>query len=141
VYFKEFLKNQFSLITNHLVISPYTGYTRAHRIEITGKIIAGVLPCFNRETGMHQLNKNRYDYGNLTFKDVREGNRRALETVLLNPVKGWEYTRHFGGKGAFPTWKSRNPVPPFTPVILYQTGRWKGIRFLPKLNSWKARDC
>ncbi len=36
-------------------ISPYTGYTREHWIEITGRLLAGVLPYFDRETGMPAL--------------------------------------------------------------------------------------
>ena len=33
-------------------ISPYTGYTREHWIEISGRIIAGFLPYFDNDTGM-----------------------------------------------------------------------------------------
>jgi hypothetical protein len=35
--------------------SPYTGYTRRHWLEITEKLIAGFLPCFDAETGMPRL--------------------------------------------------------------------------------------
>ena len=33
-------------------ISPYTGYTREHWIEIAGRIIAGFLPYFDNDTGI-----------------------------------------------------------------------------------------
>ena len=36
-------------------LSPYTGYTREHWLEIAGKIIAGILPYFKEESGMPEL--------------------------------------------------------------------------------------
>jgi hypothetical protein len=38
---------------------------------------------------------------------------------LLEPKAGWIYTHLFDAKGAFPKWRSTNPVPPFTPVVIY----------------------
>ncbi|HUX59567.1 MAG TPA: DUF2264 domain-containing protein [Bacteroidales bacterium] len=37
---------------NNFKNSPYSGYTREHWLEITEKIIAGVLPYFDKKTGM-----------------------------------------------------------------------------------------
>lgn len=36
-------------------LSPYTGYTRAHWLEITERLIAGVLPYFDPTTGLPKL--------------------------------------------------------------------------------------
>ncbi|HBL76168.1 MAG: hypothetical protein A2W90_08730 [Bacteroidetes bacterium GWF2_42_66] len=80
---KEAQKNQFTHATKNHTLSPYTGYTREHWLEITEQIIAGVLPYFDRETGMPHLNKNSYDYCNLKFKDSREENKRALERSMM----------------------------------------------------------
>jgi Uncharacterized protein conserved in bacteria (DUF2264) len=33
-------------------LSPYTGYTREHWVEIAGRLVAGFLPYFDRATGM-----------------------------------------------------------------------------------------
>ncbi|MBN2288533.1 MAG: DUF2264 domain-containing protein [Candidatus Glassbacteria bacterium] len=33
-------------------LSPYTGYTREHWVEIAGRLIAGFLPYFDKDTGM-----------------------------------------------------------------------------------------
>jgi hypothetical protein len=68
----EIQKNKFKRAVDDYELSPYTGYTRQHWLEITEQIIAGVLPYLNKETGMPQLDKNRYDYWNLKFKDSSE---------------------------------------------------------------------
>ena len=36
-------------------LSPLTGYTRSHWLEITEKLLAGVLPCFNTPSGMPEF--------------------------------------------------------------------------------------
>lgn len=45
-----------------------------------------------------------------------------FEADLLIPHPGWSHTHLFGGKGAFPYWKSKNPVPPLVPIIMYSNG-------------------
>ena len=62
-------------------ISPYTGYTRKHWIEITEKIIAGALPYFNKTTGMPELP------GYPSRKDIEMNDqpdrRQSLERIML----------------------------------------------------------
>jgi hypothetical protein len=36
-------------------LSPYTGYTRQHWLEITERLITGILPYFDLETGIPDL--------------------------------------------------------------------------------------
>jgi hypothetical protein len=45
-----------------------------------------------------------------------------LESNLLIPGNGWNYTHLFGGEGAYPCWNSSDPVPPHIPLIFYVNG-------------------
>ncbi len=45
-----------------------------------------------------------------------------FESVLLQPRAGWADTHLFGGKGAFPFWRSTDPVKPYHPVVFYVNG-------------------
>jgi len=45
-----------------------------------------------------------------------------LEFELLAPRTGWQHSHNFGGRGAFPHWQSRSPVPSNTPVAIYVDG-------------------
>jgi len=48
-------KNAVLKAKDNFQLSPFTGYTREHWLEIAEKIIAGILPYFDRETGMPEL--------------------------------------------------------------------------------------
>jgi hypothetical protein len=66
-------------------LSPYTGYTRAHWLEITEKIIAGVMPYFNPKSGLPELPFQ--DGGFEDFRgDYPKGQvpgQRAMERIML----------------------------------------------------------
>ena len=63
-------------------LSPYTGYTRAHWIEITGKLIAGVMKCFDPETGMPVLVGSPGDTGHFAQLFDVTGSRETFERTL-----------------------------------------------------------
>lgn len=81
----EVQKRQFNFAKDDFHISPYTGYTREHWIEITGQIIAGVLPYLNPETGMPQLADDPAEpaYAKVRDKNPREEGKRALERIMM----------------------------------------------------------
>lgn len=56
-----------------------------------------------------------------------------LEWELLEPRKGWHYSHIFGGRGAWPYWKSREPVPPNTPVAVYVNGTRNRPAIVPRI--------
>ncbi len=45
-----------------------------------------------------------------------------METNFLKSGQGWNSTHLFGGIGAYPSWKSEQPVPPNVPVVFYVNG-------------------
>jgi hypothetical protein len=79
-------KNILKQAVENYPLSPYTGYTRTHWLEITERIIAGVLPYFDKESGMLVLDKDVYDYANLKYNNLREENKRALERSMMAVV-------------------------------------------------------
>ena len=58
------------------------------------------------------------------FSVLRSVNSPAgmFEKEFLTQNDGWNHTHLFGGKGAFPYWKSTKPVSPLIPVIIYTNG-------------------
>ena len=65
-------------------LSPYTGYTRAHWLEVCEKLIAGVLPYFDPETGLPELKGVPGETGH--FKLQREfigGRKEAFERSMM----------------------------------------------------------
>lgn len=69
-------------------LSPYTGYTRAHWLEITGRIIAGMMPYFDKNTGMPEFPKvsdgfARYEQN---FQEVNIPALRALERTMIGVI-------------------------------------------------------
>ncbi len=83
------------------IASPYTGYTREHWIEITGKLIAGIMPYFNQKSGMPELKGVPSERGHFVqLFDVtgsREAFDRSLTMVAIytvatgsDRVPGWE---------------------------------------------------
>ena len=83
--YEQVPKNHFKRAKEDLTISPYTGYTRMHWLEITEQIIAGVLPYFNPETGMPQLADDPAEpaYSKIRDKNPREEGKRALERIMM----------------------------------------------------------
>jgi len=46
----------------------------------------------------------------------------ALESELLEPRPGWLHSHNFGGRGAFPFWRSSAPVNSNVPVVVFVNG-------------------
>lgn len=82
---EEIQKKQFNLAKEDFKISPYTGFTREHWLEITEQIIAGVLPYLNPETGMPQLvlDSTETAYEIVRDKNPKEEGKRALERIMM----------------------------------------------------------
>jgi hypothetical protein len=66
-------------------LSPYTGFTRAHWLEITGKIIAGVMPLFDKVTGLPQFPpiEGAFAQYQKNYQEVNIPALRALERTLI----------------------------------------------------------
>jgi uncharacterized protein DUF2264 len=65
-------------------LSPYTGYTRAHWLEICEKMIAGVLPYFDRETGLPTLVGVPGETGHFELqREFIGGKKEAFERSLM----------------------------------------------------------
>lgn len=65
--------------------SPYTGYTRAHWLEIAGQLIAGTLSYVNPETGIFTLPESTGAY--LPLEDFRKENQaRIMERIMVGVV-------------------------------------------------------
>ena len=60
--------------------------------------------------------------GNHSMIKVLQAPPGELEFELLAPRTGWQHSHNFGGRGAFPHWQSRSPVPSNTPVAIYVDG-------------------
>lgn len=59
---------------------------------------------------------------NYSFVKLLEGPAGDLQSEVLQPRDGWQHSHLFGGKGAYPYWRTREPVPPNTPVVVYVNG-------------------
>lgn len=68
-----------------LQISPYTGYTRDHWLEITERIIAGALAHFNKETGLPEFTvpDGFTAYDEIRWKSPVEEEKRILERLMM----------------------------------------------------------
>jgi len=66
-------------------LSPYTGYTREHWIEIAGRLIAGFLPYFDKATGMPDFRGTDAESGHfeLTPGFVGESRNAFGRTMIL----------------------------------------------------------
>lgn len=85
-------------------LSPFTGYTRDHWLEIAGRIVAGFLPYFDRETGMPDFRGEDAESGHFQYTGSFEGESRNAfgRTMILasfycaatggNRVPGWQGT-------------------------------------------------
>ncbi len=64
-------------------LSPYTGYTRQHWLEITEKLIAGIMPYFDPEVGMPQLKGVPGETGHFQKLFDIGGSREAFGRSLI----------------------------------------------------------
>jgi len=80
----------------------------------------------NEETDKIELNTVQY-YSILQSVYSSNG---VFNSELLTPQEGWKNTHLFGGKGTFPYWKSKNPLPPLVPVVIYSNGT-RGRKSMP----------
>ncbi|MDR2679378.1 MAG: DUF2264 domain-containing protein [Tannerella sp.] len=65
--------------------SPYTGYTKAHWLEIAEKLISGALSYVNPETGIFNLPKSTGAY--LELEDFRNENQaRIMERIMVGVI-------------------------------------------------------
>ena len=62
-----------------------------------------------------------------------------LSRELLEPRRGWFHSHIFGGRGAWPYWKSREPVPPNTPVVFYVNGTRGRPAVVPRIELQAER--
>lgn len=65
-------------------VSPYTGYTREHWVEIAGKIIAGFLPYFDPETGIPDFRGTDAESGHFAYTPgFTDESRNAFGRTLI----------------------------------------------------------
>jgi hypothetical protein len=64
-------------------LSPYTGYTREHWIEIAQKIIGGILPYFSSESGMPELVGDPGETGHFAQLFDVGGSKEAFDRSLF----------------------------------------------------------
>jgi len=109
---------QFSQSKDNFSISPYTGYTREQWLEITERIISGVLPYFNEETGLPDLAKTieNTSFDKVRLKNPNEDQKRALERIMMAVVI---YTKATG-KDQVPGYKG-SVTAPFIKAIIKGT--------------------
>lgn len=73
--------------------------------------------ALQREAHQNQLMlKGGNNYSIIRTLQVPTGD---LVADLLEPRPGWLHSHLYGGRGAFPYWHSRAPVPPNLPVVLH----------------------
>src|SRR5262249_28563820 len=60
--------------------------------------------------------------GNHSIMKVLDAPEGLLSQEILEPRRGWLHSHSFGGKGAFPHWRSKAPVPANTIVAIYVDG-------------------
>ena len=87
--------------SENLQLSPYTGYTREHWLEIAGKIIAGLMPYFGPESGMPELKGDPGETGHFAHLFDVGGGREAFDRSLFLVAV---YTAASGGDRV-PGWK------------------------------------
>ncbi|HWA26535.1 MAG TPA: DUF2264 domain-containing protein [Lacunisphaera sp.] len=67
-------------------LSPYTGYTRQHWLEITERLLAGVLPYFDASSGLPKLpapaGETAFNNGSAP-KDVVPVEKQAFERIMM----------------------------------------------------------
>ncbi len=69
--------------TEDRILSPFTGYTRDHWLEITEQLIAGILPYFDPEKGVSRLTGVPGETGHFEQLKVAEDPSETLERSML----------------------------------------------------------
>lgn len=92
---KDVIKQEFKSAISDYKLSPYTGYTREHWLEITAQIIAGVLPYLDTETGIPRFPIENIDYAYEKVRTINAGEdgKRTLERIMMAVIF---YTRATG---------------------------------------------
>jgi hypothetical protein len=62
-----------------------------------------------------------------------------LEAEIFEPRTGWLHSHSFGGKGAFPHWRSKRPVAANTIVAAYVDGAKDRLPVSPNISVTRAR--
>jgi hypothetical protein len=73
--------------------------------------------AMTKETGKNQL--MIHGGGNHSIVKVLDAPEGLLTEEIFEPRPGWLHSHSFGGKGAFPHWRSKAPVPANTIVAIY----------------------
>ncbi|MCE5273046.1 DUF2264 domain-containing protein [bacterium] len=94
-------------------LSPYTGYTRAHWLAITEKLILGVLPCFDPKTGMPVLKGTPGETGHFQHLFDVAGARETFDRTMTLVAFYTAAT----GKDVIPGWKGSIVEPYLKEVI------------------------
>ena len=94
-------------------LSPYTGYTREHWLEITEKLISGVLPYFDPETGMPTLKGVPGETGHFSQLGQAEDRKETFERSLILVAIYTAAT----GRDRVPGWKGSITAPYLQGII------------------------
>lgn len=100
-------------------------YPTPIRLRLGGygiRVPFGSTPAESRDGGMLIVSSGDYR----SVSEQLYGPEGSLACRFLLPGPGWENTHLFGGLGAWPQWESREAVPPFTPVVIYEDGSAQG---------------
>ncbi len=57
-----------------------------------------------------------------SWMEALHGPEGRFKSRLLTPRPGWLHSHLFGGHGAYPSWHSLEPAPPYEPVAIYVDG-------------------
>lgn len=93
-------------------------------------------PSESRDGGMIILSSGDYR----SVSQQLYGPAGTLSCRFLQPGEGWKNTHLFGGLGAWPQWESKEGVPPFTPVVIYEDGSAHGSVIKPAVSVTGTPD-
>ncbi|MBQ1866401.1 MAG: DUF2264 domain-containing protein [Bacteroidales bacterium] len=96
----------------------------------------GSTPAESRDGGMLIVSSGNYR----SVSKQLYGPEGTLECRFLQPGEGWNNTHLFGGLGAWPQWESKEGVPPFTPVVIYEDGSAHGSVVNPSISVNATKD-
>ena len=71
---------------------------------------------------------------------VLQAPQGEIKVERLAPREGWSHAHLFSGKGAFPYWQSKQPVPPNTVVAVYVNGTRDREAIIPEITLHSHRD-
>ena len=94
-------------------LSPFTGYTRDHWLEITEKLIAGIMPYFDQDTGLPDLKGVPGETGHFKGPFSLNGKKEALERSMMPAAIYTAVT----GKDRVPGYKGSKTAPYLKGII------------------------